>query len=44
MRDKETVDIGLKAALTGHLVLVHCTQMMHQALLLDYKIWEHLII
>ena len=33
MRDKETVDIGLKAALTGHLVFVHYTQMMHQVLL-----------
>ena len=44
MRDKETVDIGLKAALTGHLVLVRYTLMMRQVQLPDYKIWEHQII
>jgi len=44
MRDKETVDIGLKAALTGHLVFSTFTLMMPQVQLLDYKIWEHQII
>ena len=42
MRDK-AVDIGLKAALTGHLVLAHCAPVM-QVQQLDCKIWEHLII
>ena len=40
IRDRETADIAIRASLTGHLVLVPCTPMMHRVPSPGWLIWK----